>query len=602
MGNNVSGSKIIGGVMMRLKSRILSIYTGIKNSMRRFPITIMYSILLTILLIYSNESTGVLARINLDKLNRVELLLGMGILLSLNIDLLKERFFKDNKLKAIIFHIIGMILLVLYYFILLKEIESFTMIRYIGIMIFLFTMFFYIPRINGKTEDYEYYVINIFLNIALTAIYSVVLLWGIFAIIFTINSLFDAGIKGDFYYYAFLIIFFIFGISFFLSKVPETDKDFTEYNYSKALRVLLSYIVIPLISIYTIILYVYFVKILISWEWPKGLVSHLVLWYSSISVGVIFLINKITDKDRVANLFKEIYPKIILPILLMMFISIGQRINQYGITENRYYILVLGIWVTSMMLYISFKKPINTIIIPISLSLIVLNSVVGPISGFAISKYSQNRRLNNLLEKNNILESGEIIKNTDIAKEDKKEISNIIYYFENNHSLQDIKVLEDGFKSSNMEEVFGFPYEPHLERYVNEREYFYINSNISEEIINIKDYDYYFNIDTWETQNFNIDNSVVNYNSSKNILSIKEKNNILKEIDLKERVQDIYDNLTEEEKESEFIENMDHLKYEIKEENLNLMLLFNNMSGRLDESGGIKDLDGIGLYVFIKTK
>src|SRR5699024_9242972 len=133
----------------------------------------------------------------------------------------------------------------------------------------------------------------------------------------------------------------------------------------------------------------YFAKILIQWQWPKGLVSHLVLWYSSISVGIIFLINPVLEQCKICSFFKRYFPKFILPILLMMFISIGQRIEQYGITENRYYIILLGLWVTAMMVYYALKRSPNNLIIPISLSIIVVNSIFGPLSSFAVSKYSQ---------------------------------------------------------------------------------------------------------------------------------------------------------------------------------------------------------------------
>ena len=100
------------------------------------------------------------------------------------------------------------------------------------------------------------------------------------------------------------------------------------------------YIVIPLIAIYSAILYAYFLKIIITRSWPQGLVSHLVLWYSVLSVAVIFFITPILDRNRWAYRFKFWFSKLILPILIMMFISIGIRVKAYGITENRYFILV----------------------------------------------------------------------------------------------------------------------------------------------------------------------------------------------------------------------------------------------------------------------
>ncbi len=68
---------------------------------------------------------------------------------------------------------------------------------------------------------------------------------GLFAIFFTIDQLFNANIPGKTYYYIFLIVAGIFAPSNFLARIPEIDEDFEEYNYPKALKILLLYIVIP---------------------------------------------------------------------------------------------------------------------------------------------------------------------------------------------------------------------------------------------------------------------------------------------------------------------------------------------------------------------
>lgn len=583
---------------MRIKSRIKNIFIGIKNSTKRFPISIILSILLTSLLIYNQEFLLRWPRTDLSRLYRAEFIIALGILLFLNIDLIKYRFFKDNKFKIIISYILGLVFLVIYYRFLFKDIEFLPIIRYTGIMIFLFIMFFYIQRLNKKTDNYEYYVIDILSNIALTIIYSLVLLLGVFAILLTINSLFDINILGRFYYYTFLIIVFIFGVPFFLSKVPEFNSNFTRYNYPKSLRILLSYIVIPLISIYTIILYLYFVKILLAWEWPKGLVSHLVLWYSSISVGVIFLINKIIDKDKISNIFKRFFPKLVLPILLMMFISIGQRINQYGITENRYYILALGIWVTAMMLYFSFKKDINTIIIPISLSLIVLNSVIGPMSSFVISKYSQNKRFNNILEENNMLKDKEIVQNDNISKDVKKEINNIIYYFDEKYSVKDIKILDDKFGTSEMKTLFGFSYDPFSQEYVSGREYFYFDNEMVGKSMSIEDYDYYSNIMSGELNRFSIENNNVVYDSNNYSLTIEEDNDLLIDIDIQDIVDEIYKKSYVEDNQQ--LLDIEDMTYKTENESVKLKIVFSHIYGVIDEE--TSKINNLEFLLFIKLK
>lgn len=587
---------------MKIKDRIYSIYLGLKQSIRRFPITIVFSALMAILLIYFMENTANLTREIQDKLIRIQMIVGMGIFLSLCIDLLKERFFENAKAKILISHSLGIITLILYYLFLLKNFDFLSNVRYTGIMIFLLISFFYIPRIRKNHEDYEYYVVNIFSNFFLTMLYSLVLLLGIFAIFFTIDNLFDINIKEKFYFYIFIILTFIFAIPFFLSKVPKKNYEFIDYSYSKALRILLSYIVIPLITIYTVILYIYFAKILISWEWPKGLVSHLVLWYSGISVGIIFLTNKVIEEDKISGWFRKLFPKLILPILLMMFMSIGQRVNQYGITENRYYILALGIWVTGMMVYLSIKKQIRTILIPFTLSLIVLNSVIGPFSSFSVSKFSQNRRLNNILKANNMLEDNSIIPNPDLFLDGQREINNIIYYFNNKHSLKDIKILEDDFTLDDTEEIFGFAYEPDLQSQYGGEEHIYFHTNLYEEVISIKNYDYYVNIASWGKNRFTLEDINISYEMGKDILTISDENMELAKIDLKEVIIDIYDKLNLNTQGIKDEKTAKEMTYEMENKNIKVKLIITNFSGTLNKHRDLNNIYSLEFIAFIKIK
>lgn len=224
---------------MKIKKGIYQIYGSVKESTRRFPITISMAILLVVSLIYLNDSIYKLTEDNFDKIGRISMVIGLGILLSLSIDLLRERYSIKDKLKFLSLHLLGPVILILYYFLFLKEVNNVSLARYTGSIIFLIILFFYIGKSDKR--NYEKYVIKIFSNFFLTMIYSFVLLVGLFAIIFTINSLFDAGIDNKYYYYVFLIIYLIFAISFFLSKLAKPDQSFDNYDYSPALRILLSY-------------------------------------------------------------------------------------------------------------------------------------------------------------------------------------------------------------------------------------------------------------------------------------------------------------------------------------------------------------------------
>ncbi len=569
---------------MKKVDRIKSTIMSIRRSIKRFPVTIVISSILSILLIYLNESN--LKGDSKDTLIKINLILGLGILLSLIIGLALERW-KKNKRTNFVIYILGAILLGIFYFLFLNKLDEILAARYISTILSMFLIVLFIQRIN-KDEDYEYYLMDIFSEISLTIIYSIVLYIGISGILFTIDNLFDVNIRWELYLYMFIVVVFVFAVSLFLSKFPEEDRKYRDNYYTSALRVLLTYIVIPLISIYTAILYVYFGKILITREWPRGLVSHLVLWYSTVSVGVLFLISPILKTDKISNAFKKIFPKAILPILLMMFLSIGQRISQYGLTENRYYVVVLGIWVLLMMIYFSFMKKLKNIIIPISLSAILIFSVYGPLSSFSVSKYSQNKRFEKILMQNEMISSGKIISNGDISKDDKEEINNIISYFSRHHTLKDIKLFPEDIDIGDLENLMGFKYEPYNRYGYRDERYIFYGIERSNIPIEIKEYDYYVELSSWNEESLEIEGIGLNYNRYTNKLNLVLDDEKI-EIDMVEYIQKVYDRQSEKDIDMNTkdrsipIEAMSFERLiESKDKDIMLKFIFTNINGRLD--------------------
>ncbi|WP_406242084.1 hypothetical protein ACF3M2_14480 [Tissierella carlieri] len=80
---------------MKSFDRVKSTLISIRKSIKRFPITVAISTVLTILLIYMNESH--LTGDDQEILEKINLVIGLGIPFSLCIGLLIERFLKRKK-------------------------------------------------------------------------------------------------------------------------------------------------------------------------------------------------------------------------------------------------------------------------------------------------------------------------------------------------------------------------------------------------------------------------------------------------------------------------------------------------------------------------
>lgn len=355
----------------------------------------------------------------------------------------------------------------------------------------------------------------------------------------------------------------------------------------------------PLLTAYTIILYIYFGKIILTKQWPVGIVSHLVLWYSVIVTIVLFFITPIKDENPWQNKFLKFSPKIILPLLLMLFISIGIRINAYGITERRYFVVILGLWLFFIMFYLSFFKKQRNIIIPLTLSIVAIISVFGPLSSYSISMLSQNNRLEKILIKDNMIKNGKLQSSSDISKEDKAKVSSILDYFNRNHSLKDVKYLPPNFKLDDMNNVFGFSFV--TPNYDFPQEYFNFTRDQSEKTLDIKGYDYLFDTRTLNsgantsnsplTASYNYETAVIKIIYKENEVYNKNLNSFVKNLTDKHGVFSNKNSLPSEE--MTLIEENEKIK---------VKFVFLNISGNKNPYTQSVDAKGIDFYMLVKIK
>lgn len=112
--------------------------------------------------------------------------------------------------------------------------------------------------------------------------------------------------------------------------------------------VLLNYVLSPAVLIYTLILYLYFVTILLRWELPKGGIAYLVFGYA-----IVAMVLKACQPMLYRRMYDWYYGRfslIALPALAMFWIGVGYRVQQYGFTQDRVYLVVCGAIMTATIL------------------------------------------------------------------------------------------------------------------------------------------------------------------------------------------------------------------------------------------------------------
>ena len=102
-----------------------------------------------------------------------------------------------------------------------------------------------------------------------------------------------------------------------------------------------------------LVLYIYGIKILVTWELPEGYVTWSVTALVAEVLVVEFFLFPLSEKSLrpLGGLIKTALPALTLPLLVLMSVAIGYRINQYGFTTDRLYVLTFNIWCYMIMGY-----------------------------------------------------------------------------------------------------------------------------------------------------------------------------------------------------------------------------------------------------------
>lgn len=138
----------------------------------------------------------------------------------------------------------------------------------------------------------------------------------------------------------------LFGM-LFMALLPQGDrKHNTSADMPSLLRKVVSWLLLPLLGCYIVVLYAYGISILVHWELPKGLLSVLV---SCVMIGYVLcfvlLYPEVTKRDTwQSRLLTRWLPVIILPLLVLMTVGIVRRVVDYGITAPRLYVLTMLLW------------------------------------------------------------------------------------------------------------------------------------------------------------------------------------------------------------------------------------------------------------------
>jgi Domain of unknown function (DUF4153) len=392
------------------------------HNFRKYPFTLLVSLLATVIFVYvddSMEKQFVLYKIGMISVASIPLFFGI------------EMYTEHKATNKLLLLGLGILVVLLVYFFqfpatFLDFEKKNTFIRFAliqGIFILFAAVFpFYFSK---NIKDFWFYNKSVFLAILTAFIYTFTLTLGLLLALSAIEKLFGIHMKGNYYKNVWVICNIFLNTFIFLSRIPGIEEIETDEKYPLPLKYFTQYVLLPLVMIYLIILYAYEAKIIVTWTLPQGWVGTLVLAFSVFGILAFLLLYPIKNLTNWVKRFTAAYYWLMIPLVALLLAAIYIRIDNYGVTEPRFLVAIMGIWLLGIALYFIISKKDNIKIIPFSLFIVLILSLVGPLSAFSVSKRNHEKQLSRVL--------GLIRANNGISDEDLNRVHGAVEYLAENH-------------------------------------------------------------------------------------------------------------------------------------------------------------------------
>lgn len=430
---------------------VQNIWENIQELLLRFPVVAAVTVIGTAsAYILVDRQQKIHTEDTLDHiLTKILLMCILGIPLLTGLVLLYEKF-QWKKHFYWVLQAVGVVLLGIYYFVLPENPSDFSMVQ--GTRLLIFNIVAYLLALSvpfyEKSHSLKFwrFVENAFARLVISAFFSLTLWIGIALSLAAIDYLFGVTIEGETYLKMWILIGGIFGTWFFLAGFPPVRDSLPDrMEQSRILKIFIQYICVPLLCIFFVILYVYLGKIVILWDWPKGGVADWILGFSSAGFLVYILAYPLLEKSEHPFLkkFFRVFFALVIPMVIILFMAIGIRVQEYGVTESRYLVALGGIWLLLSSLYFLFSKQKELKMLPYLAAGFLFFAAWGPWSMYSLSVRSQYARLQNLLNQYQLIENGKAITLKDentIPIKDRASIHSKIQYLAEHQDFDQLRL------------------------------------------------------------------------------------------------------------------------------------------------------------------
>lgn len=312
--------------------------------------------------------------------------------------------------------------------------------------------------LNGSARQGALWLFNLRLGLAslLALIVGLIFGGGLSAIIESLNFLFNANLPSSLHEHVWAtaasLIAPLYGLSLMPARLDEevTLADTRDTLLERGVSVLVNYVMVPIAVIYTVILHAYAVKILLSGALPEGQIGLMVTIFAlgGTATWLIAWPWRETGTSVLRFFMRFWFWFTIVPVILLA-IAIWERISAYGVTPDRYGIVLVAVWLAIITIYLAIRRNRADMRVLLgSFALLVLIGSTGPWGANSVSISSQFSRLTGFLESEKLLTpDGKIVDQVPkLSDQGKNEIYAIIMALHQMNGLDKVKPFFAGRK------------------------------------------------------------------------------------------------------------------------------------------------------------
>ena len=301
---------------------------AVRSCFRRFPAPSAFATALALyaIIIILLEVT------NHQLLGAIGYFLSVGLVLSLSLALWNEEHERTKKVTRV--HVIAYVILLidtiyLFYSDVLDSNGVETLLLHTSAIVALVLSVFFLSFTRERDDIPSWnFALRVIVSIAVCYLIGLVLIGGLSLLFVSLRWLFTINLGWKWYAITAVLFGGYLPTLLLLGRIPCGDlKHDLQPLSSSFFAGVFRYLFLPLEALYLVVLYIYAIQILLSWELPNGQVSWLVIasFIGHVAIELGLYPTRRAENRSFDNAIARLLPLILLPLLMLMTVGIVRR-------------------------------------------------------------------------------------------------------------------------------------------------------------------------------------------------------------------------------------------------------------------------------------